>query len=196
MGNTESSKKKQQRKELLKQMEKDSKKIRPFETKNILLLHKSNASQSEVVENFLDALDSKTQGTINVTNFVNITNESKVPKTLAWLNQLNNVVLICLTPESINDFRRIILEKGFSDQSGNLHSKVFTISFGEKLTAEWPPKGLIKGSKDLRDFHFGFTDVHRLRQQDFEKSLRLNSLIVAIKGADITDQFEEPNYIN
>lgn len=196
MGNTESSKKKQQRKALLKQIEKDSQKTRPFETKNILLLHKSNASQSEVVENFLDALESRTQGTIDVTNFVNIATETEVPKSLAWLNQTNNVVLICLTPEAIDDFRRIILEKGFSDQRGNLHSKVFTISFGEKCTAEWPPKGLIKGSKDLRDFHFGFTDVHKLRQQDFEKSLRLNSLIAAIKGADITDQFEEPKNIN
>lgn len=196
MGNTESSKKKQQRKALLKQMEKDSKKTRPFETKNILLLHKSNTSQSEVVENFLDALESRTQGTIDVTNFVNIATETEVPKTLAWLNQTNNVVLICLTPEAIDDFRRIVLEKGFSDQRGNIHSKVFTISFGEKCTAEWPPKGLIKGSKDLRDFHFGFTDVHKLRQQDFEKSLRLNSLIAAIKGADITDQFEEPKNIN
>lgn len=181
MGNAESAKKKQQRKELLKQMEIDSKKTRPFTTKKILLLHKSNAAQLEVLENFHDALITRTEGTVEVTNIVNVADGKPTPKNLSWLNEMNNVVLICLTDESIELFHKIILEKGFAGQNGQLHPKVFSVTFGESLNSKWPPKGLNKGSMDLRDFHFGFSDVENIRQEDFEGSLRLNSLIASIK---------------
>ena len=181
MGNSESAKKKQQRKVLLKQMEKDAQKTRPFETKNILLLHKSNATQLKIVYNFRKALVAKTGSTVEVTEFVNIAEECEFPHTLSWLDKLNNVVLICLTCDAIDQFGRIILEKGFADENGFLHPKVFTISFGESLSSMWPPKGLKKGSTDLRDFHFGFSDIENIRPQDFERSLRLNSLVAAIK---------------
>ena len=181
MGNSESAKKKQQRKVLLKQMEKDAQKTRPFETKNILFLHKSNATQLKIVYNFRNALIAKTGSTFAITEFVNIAEECEFPHTLSWLNKLNSVVLICLTCDAIDQFRKIILKKGFADENGFLHSKVFTISFGESLSSMWPPKGLKKGSTDLRDFHFGFSDIENIRPQDFERSLRLNSLVAAIK---------------
>lgn len=92
-----------------------------------------------------------------------------------------NVVLLCLTAETIEQFQSIILEKEFANQNGQLHSKVFSITFGDSLASLWPPKGLKKGSTDLRDFHFGFSDVDKLRPEDFENSPRLNSLVAAIK---------------
>ena len=181
MGNTESAKKKQQRKELLKQMEKDSQKTGAKVLKRIVFLHNSDTVQSEVVENFYDALGIKTAGTLHVTNFINIANGTEIPKGRAWLDELNNVVLICLTSESIEHFTKIMFQKGFADQNGQLHSKVFSVTFGESLTSKWPSNGLKKGSTDLRDFHFGFSDVENIRQQDFERSPRMNSLIAAIK---------------
>lgn len=182
MGNTQSAKKRQQRKELLKKMEEESKKTRPFETKNVLFLHKSNAAQLDTVRNFRDALILKTNGTVHVTYFVNIADENEIPESLEWLNELNNVVLVCLTSEAIQSFERIVRKKRFADENGQLHEKLFTVTFGEKLDSQWPPKGLKTGSTDLRDFYFGFTDVENIRPQDFKKSLRLNSLIAAIKA--------------
>ncbi|KAK2556746.1 hypothetical protein P5673_021305 [Acropora cervicornis] len=181
MGNAESSKKKQQiktRPQLTGEIKHGK---MALDAKNILLLHKSNAVQLKVVRNFRDALISKTEGTVEVTDFINIVDESKIPKSQSWLEELHNVVLLCLTSEAIDQFRRIILDKGFADQNGFLHPKVFSVTFGEKLASEWPPKGLRKGSSDLRDFCFGFTDVQNVGQRDFENSLRMSSLIAAIK---------------
>ena len=165
---------------MLQQMEKDSKKTNPSDTKKILLLHNSNEAQLQAVRNFRDALIAKANGNFDVTNFVNIADGNEIPKNLAWLDELNNVVIICLTFESIEHYRRIILEKQFADENGQLHPKVFSITFGESLASQWPPKGLKKGSRDLRDFYFGFSDVDNLQLQNFKKSLRIDSLIAAI----------------
>ena len=154
---------------------------RLIDTKNILLLHKSNAAQLEIVYNFRDALTGRTEGTIDVTDFVNIAHGTNTQKNLEWLDEFNNAVLIILTPESTKDFQRIVIEKGFADQNGTLHSKVFTVTFGKKLASMWPPKGLKKGSKDLRDFSFGFSDVDKVQLQHFETSATLSSLTAAIK---------------
>ena len=180
MGNTESAKKKQQRKAVLKQIEEESKKTNPLDTKKIILLHNSNATQLQAVRNFRDALIAKANGNFDVTNFVNIADGNEIPKSLAWLDELNNVVLLCLTSEAIEHFKNIVLRKNFADENGQLHPKVFSISFGESLSSEWPPTGLRKGSRDLRDFYFGFSDVEKLRLQDFKRSLRIDSLIAAI----------------
>lgn len=112
---------------------------------------------------------------------VNVGDGKSAPKNLSWLNEMNNVGLICLTAESIEQFHKIIVEKGFAGQNGQLHPKVFSVTFGESLNSKWPPKGLKKGSTDLRDFHFAFSDVENIRQEDFEGSLRLNSLIASIR---------------
>ena len=190
MGNAVSDKKKQQKKAAPQQKEVVYQRDKAFYSKNILLLHKSDAMQLNIVSYFRDAFIGKTEGTIEVTNFVNIADANKIPRSLAWLNKLHSVVLICLTSESIEDFQRIIRNKGFVDQNGYLHPKVFSVTFGESLAADWPPKGLKKGSKDLRDFHFGFSDVEKITPHDFDRSSRMNSLIAAIKGADIKDMFQ------
>ena len=190
MGNSVSDKKEQRKKAVPQQKGVVYQGAKPFYAKSILLLHKSNAMQLNIVRYFRKGLIAKTEGTIEVTNFVNIADANEIPKSLAWLNELHNVVLICLTTESIDDFKRIISNKGFTDENGYLHPKVFSVTFGESLAAHWPPKGLKKGSKDLRDFHFGFPDVEKITPQDFERSSRMNSLIAAIKGADIKDTFQ------
>lgn len=186
MGNTESAKnsKKQEIKTTFDHEKKGqlSEGKRLIDTKNILLLHKSNAAQLEVVYNFRDALIGRTEGTIDVTDFVNIADGTEnTQKNLEWLDEFNNAVLIILTPESTKDFQRIVTEKGFADQNGTLHSKVFTVTFGKKLASMWPPKGLKKGSKDLRDFSFEFSDVDKVQLQHFERSATLSSLTAAIK---------------
>lgn len=180
MGNTGSTKKKQENM-VLPQKEQQLQKVDPFAIKKILLLHKSNSEQLKVVRNFRHGLNAKANGTVRVTNFVNVADGVEIPKNLSWLNELNNVVLICLTPEAIEQFQGIIMKKGFADENGHLHEKVFTICFGEGLASLWPPKGLNRSSKDLRDFHFGFSDSEKLQPLDFEKSPRLKSLIAAIR---------------
>lgn len=183
MGNTESAKKKEQTRTHPQHGTQIKHGKMPSDAKNILLLHKSNMVQLEVIYSFRAALVTKTEGTVEVTDFVNIADETEttIPHGQAWLDELHNVVLICLIPEAIEEFHKIILEKGFADQNGRLHPKVFTFTFGESLSSQWPPKGLKKGSADLRDFHFGFSDVEKLGPKDFEKSLRLNSLIAGMK---------------
>ena len=182
MGNAESAKKKKQIITASQPRGEPSEERKQIHTKSVLLLHKSSTAQLKIVRNFRDALTAKTDGTVHVTDFVNIANKHEIPHTQAWLDELHNAVLFCLTSEAIEQFRTIILERGFADPNGHLHPKVFSVSFGERLDSEWPPRGLKKGSKDLRDFHFGFSDVEKLRPQDFERSLRLNSLVAAIKA--------------
>lgn len=181
MGNTESAKKKQETMKASQQRGKPSEGKLLIKTKNILLLHSSNSAHLQVVRNFRYALTAKTEGSVHVTNFVSIVDRNKIPKNREWLDERNNVVLLCLTADTVEQFQNILLEKEFADQNGQLHSKVFSITFGESLSSLWPPKGFKRGSTDLRDFHFGFSEVDKLRPEDFENSPRLNSLIAAIK---------------
>ena len=182
MGNTQSARRKQEIKSVLPRSGEPSEGQKQIDTINVLFLHKSNGAQLKVVNKFRDALVAKTEGTIHVTNFVNVANTTYIPRSLAWLDEFNNVVLLCLTPEAIEDFERIIREKQFADENGHLHEKVFSVTFGESLASLWPPKGMKKGSTDLRDFHFGFLDLMKIRPHDFERSLRMNSLVAAIKS--------------
>lgn len=152
-------------------------------TKKILLLHKSTDEQLKVVRNFRDALTTAAHGSIRVTNDVNIAEgKDDSLKGLPWLEELNNVVLICLTSEAIAQLEKILRDKRLADENGRLHGKVFSITFGESLASEWPSKGLQRGSLDARDFHFGFSEVLKLRPQDFERSEKMNALVAAIKG--------------
>ena len=152
-------------------------------TKKILLLHKSNDEQLKEVRNFRDALTTAAHGSIRVANVVNIADgKNDSLKGLPWLEELNNVLLICLTSEAITQLEKIVCDKRLADENGHLHGKVFSISFGESLASEWPPKGLQRGSRDARDFHFGFSEVAKLKPQDFERSEKMNALVAAIKG--------------
>ena len=182
MGNAE-TKKKQQLKADSQQREPSSKGKTLSDTKKILLLHKSNDDQLKVVRNFRDALTAAAHGSIQVASVVNIADgKDDSLKGLPWLEELNNVVLICLTSEAIAQLEKIVRDKRLADESGHLHGKVFSISFGESLASEWPPKGLQRGSYDARDFHFGFSEVAKLKPQDFERSEKMNALVAAIKG--------------
>lgn len=182
MGNAESAKKKHQKKAIPHSGATSTQGKTLNDTKKILLLHKSDAEQIKVVRNFRDALTSKANGSIRVTDFINVADGSGFARSLPWLEELNNVVLICLTSEAIAQLEKIVRDKQFADEHGHLHGKVFSVSFGENLSSEWPPQGLQKGSLDARDFHFGFKDVGNLRPQDFERSDKMNALVAAIKG--------------
>ena len=182
MGNTE-TKKKQQLKADSQQSQPSSRGKTLNDTKKILLLHKSTGEQLKVVWNFRDALTTAANGSIRVANVVNIADgKDDSLKGLPWLEELNNVVLICLTSEAIAQLEKIVLDKRLADETGHLHEKVFSISFGESLASEWPPKGLQRRSLDARDFHFGFSEVTKLKPQDFERSEKMNALVAAIKG--------------
>ena len=187
MGNAESAKKKQQMKTVPQPSGQQPQGKMLNDTKKILLLHKSNAEQLKIVRHFRDALTAKANGGVRVTDFLNIADRNELSKSLPWLEELNNIVLICLTSEAIAQLGKIVREKRFADENGLLHGKVFSISFGESLASEWPPKGLKKGSLDARDFHFGFSDVNKLRPQDFERSDKMNALVAAIKGTKWTE---------
>lgn len=182
MGNAE-TKKKQQLKADSQQSEPTSRGKILSDTKKILLLHKSSDEQLKVVRNFRDALTTAAHGSIRVANVVNIADgKDDSLRGLPWLEELNNIVLICLTSEAIAQLEKIVRDKRLADENGHLHGKVFSISFGESLASEWPPKGLQRGSLDARDFHFGFSEVAKLKPQDFERSEKMNALVAAIKG--------------
>jgi len=149
------------------------------DTKKILLLHKSTGEQLKAVRHFRDALTTAAHGSIRVTSDVNIADgEDDSLKGLPWLEELNNVLLICLTSEAIAHLETIVRDKGLTDENGYLHGKVFSVTFGGSLASEWPQSG----SLDARDFHFGFSEVAKLRPQDFERSEKMNALVAAIKG--------------
>lgn len=184
MGNADSTAKKKHQQKTDSQPNPPSRGKTLSDTRKILLLHKSNEEQLKVVRNFRDALTTAANGGIRVTNFVNIAEGKDDLKGLPWIEELNNVVLICLTSEAIAQLETILREKRFADENGHLHGKVFSVSFGESLASEWPPKGIDRGTLDARDFHFGFTNVEKLKPQDFEKSEKMNALVAAIKGTN------------
>lgn len=185
MGNADSTAKQESQQKTDSQPEPPSSRGKTLsDTKKILLLHKSSAEQLKIVRNFCDALTTAANGGIRVTKFVNIADEKEDLKGLSWLEELNNVVLICLTSEAIAQLETILRDKQLADENGHLHGKVFSVSFGEKMSSEWPPKGIDRVTLDARDFHFGFTDVEKLRPQDFEKSEKMNALVAAIKGTN------------
>ena len=153
------------------------------DTKKILLLHKSGEEQ--LVKNFRDALTIAANGGIRVINSVNIDEGTDNFEGLPWLElELNNVILICLTSEAIVQLETILREKRLADENGHLHGKVFSVSFGENMSSEWPPKGIKRSTLDARDFYFGFANVEKLLPKDFEKSEKMNALVAAIKGTD------------
>lgn len=152
-------------------------------TKKILLLHKSNPEQLKIVKYFRDALTAKANGSVRVTDFVNIADGGEKSISLSWLDKLNNIVLICLTSEAIEQLEKIVREKRLVDEEGHLHGRVFSVSLGESPTG-WPPEGLEKGSLDARDFHFGFPDIETLKPRDFEESDKMSALVAAIRGTN------------
>lgn len=154
------------------------------DTKEILLLHKSTVDQQKIVRHFRDALTTAANGGIHVKELVNIANGNEFSKDIHWLKEFNNIVLICLRCEAITDLEKTIRDKGFVDQNGRFHGKVFTISFGESLAPAWPPEGIASNSQDTRDFFFGFPDVEKIKPQDFERSEKMNALIAAIRGTN------------
>lgn len=184
MGNADTKKKQQQKTVADSQPSAPSSRGKTLsDTKKILLLHKSSDDQLKIVRNFRDALTTAAHGSVRVTSVVNIAEgKDDTLKGLPWLEELNNVVLICLTSDAIVQLETIVRDKRLADENGHLHGKVFSISFGDSLASEWPPKGIKKGSLDARDFHFGFSDVAKLKPQDFERSEKMNALVAAIKG--------------
>lgn len=133
---------------------------------------------------FRDALLVKANGQIRVTHFASIYDGTGMQDlTLEWLNQVNNVLLICLTSESIPQVAQIIRAKRLADEEGTLHEKLFTVSFGERLP-EWPPEGLHRGSSEEKDFYFGFPDPESLLPRDFEASPTMAALVIAILGTN------------
>ena len=148
--------------------------------KNVFLLH-PYPSGSSVAGNFRDALTTKASGSIRVTHFASIYDDKAMQTlTLEWLDQVNNILLICLTSESIPRVEQIIREKQLADESGTLHEKLFTVSFGG-----WPPDGLHRGgSLEERDFYFGFPDPENVQPQAFERSSTMAALVAAIVGTN------------
>ena len=151
--------------------------------KNVFLLHPYPLG-SLVVTNFKSALTTKANGRIHVTHCVSIYDDTALQAlTLEWLNQVNNVLLICLTSESIPRVAQIIREKRLADESGMLDKKLFTVSYGERLPG-WPPEGLHTGSSEKRDFYFGFPDPENVPKKDFETSPTMAALVAAIVGTN------------
>ena len=154
------------------------------DTKKVLLLHKSDTKEQElIVRNFRDALRGTAEGSIKVEKMVNIANTTEIQglQDAFWLDEINNVVLFCLKSEAISLLEQIIKEKKYA-QDGRLHEKVFTVSFGGALSHLWPPSRISNGSEHARDFAFNFEDVDSIKPNDFENSDKMAELIRSLKG--------------
>jgi hypothetical protein len=150
------------------------------DTKKVLLVHKSDTDeQKRVVKHFRRALTSKASGSLKVED-VNVANGNDNVKDSSWLDGVNNIVLLCLTSETIPSLEQIINEKRYV-QGNRLNRKVFSVSFGASLNAQWPPGGIQK--ENNRDFAFNFENVENLTPTDFKTSDRMTVLIAAMKGA-------------
>ena len=154
------------------------------DTKKVLFFHQSKTKQEEVVvRNFRDALTHKANGSVKVEMIVNMANpsEKETAKDSQWLDEVNNVILLCLKSEAISLMKQMIKEKNYVKDS-RLNGKVFSVSFGESLSSQWPPEGIQKGTDHARDFAFNFENVDCLTPKDFEGSDRMTALVAAIKG--------------
>lgn len=152
------------------------------DTKKVLLIHKSDTSEQEiVVRHFRDALTHKANGSVKVDKTVNIARGKDNLKDSSWLNEINHVVLFCLTSDAIPLLEQIIREEKYV-QGGRLNGKVFSVIFGESLSDQWPPEGISKGSDHARDFTFNFENVSKLTSKDFEQSEKMTALVAAMRG--------------
>ena len=154
------------------------------DTKKVLLVYKSDTKEQElIVRHFRDALTDKANGSVKVEKSVNLANGNGNDnvKDSSWLNEVNNIVLLCLTSEAISLLEQILREKRYV-QDGRLNGKVFSVSFGASLNDQWPPGGIQKGSEHVRDFAFNFENVDSLKPKDFEKSARMTALVAAMQG--------------
>ena len=152
--------------------------------KYTLLLHKSSPSQIKTVRNFRDALVQVANGEVKITKNINLANEDamKDVRDLSWLEDLNNVVIICLSPEIVDTLAGVLRDKRFADENGHLHAKVLAVSFGKSTPAGWPPSGVSRPTVEKKDFCFGFEDGAVITPKEFEGAT-LNSLINTIMGA-------------
>ena len=154
------------------------------DTKKVLFVHESKTKQQEiVVRNFRDALTHKANGSVKVEKIVNMANPSEkdTVKDSPWLDEVNNVILLSLKSEAISLMEQMVKEKNYV-KDGRLNGKVFSVSFGESLSSQWPPEGIQKGTDHARDFAFDFENVDCLTPKDFESSDRMTALVAAIKG--------------
>ena len=160
--------------------------------KRVLLLYKAdtnNKKQLDLIDAFRDELVSVGLPHINIKNKVNIAkvNASSIAQDLEWLNQVNNVILIRLTPDAVEEVETIIREKNLADNGGVLHDKIMTVSFGKELPQGWPPKGMKRRDCDhQKDFCFGFEDERLLTPQDFDSPCAkktMNSIVTALLAA-------------
>ncbi|CAB3980553.1 Hypothetical predicted protein [Paramuricea clavata] len=149
------------------------------DTKMVLLVHKSDTDKQKLVNYFRRALTSKASGSLKVED-VNVANGNDNVKDSSWLDEVNNIVLLCLTSETIPSLEQIIREKRYV-QDGRLNRKVFSVSFGANLNAQWPPGGI--QNENNRDFAFNFENVENLTPTDFKTSDRMTVLIAAMRGA-------------
>ena len=152
------------------------------DTKKVLFVHQSKTKEQElVVRNFRDALTYKANGSVKVELIVNMADPSKkdTVKDSSWLDEVNNVILLCLKSEAISLMEQMIKEKNYV-KDGLLNGKVFSVSFGQ--SSQWPPEGIQKGTDHARDFAFEFENVDCLTPIDFESSDRMTALVAAIKG--------------
>ena len=154
--------------------------------KRVLLLHKSGQpNQVKTVRNFRDALVQEANGEVKVAKTINLEDENAVKNvlSLSWLDELNNVVVICLSEEIINSLGGVLRDKRLADENGHLHAKIVAVSFGKKAPAGWPPQGFSRPTVDKKDFCFGFDDGVVVSPKEFEGA-KLNALIATIMSME------------
>ena len=151
--------------------------------KDVLLLYRaSDQKQLQVVRSFRDALIGTGQSLINIYKEIDIAEDvDSFTEDLEWLRQLNNVVLIRLSPDGVADLESIIREKRFVENGGILHDKILAVSFGKTLPRGWLPSGVKRRTRDLKDFCLGFKEGSELTIDDFERAEgNMNAIVRAI----------------
>lgn len=147
--------------------------------RQVLLVHHSKTkAQRDAVRHFRDCLIQAAPGSIKVVKTVNVADQTYELQDVSWLDALNNVILIRLTPEDISSLVNVVRQRGYLDENNYLHGRVIAVAFGKSLPSGWPPSGAKRESLDLKDFCLGLGD----EEDEFEDS-KLSSLVSAIMAS-------------
>lgn len=149
--------------------------------RHVLLIHHSQTkAQENAVRHFRDCLKQAALGSIKLVKTVNVADQPDHDKLedVSWLNTLNNVILIRLTPEDIPSLVNLVQQKGYLDENNYLHGRVIAVAFGKSLPSGWPPSGAKRESLDLKDFCLGLEN----EDDEFEDS-KMSSLVGAIMAS-------------
>lgn len=149
--------------------------------KHIVLVHHSTSKEEKnQVRSFKDALVQAAPGSIKIAKAFNIAEGTLDLSDVTWLEDLNNIILIRLTPEGIDSIKDVAIRKKYLDGNNKLHGRVLSVSFGDSLPSGWPPfAGARSLTPDQKDFCLG-----QQNPGDTFDEIKMRSLVSAVMATN------------